>query len=242
MKLFSLLPCLGLTLVPSSLLPAQTPSPNPAVMAASKNPWMEKHDRLCSEARSKKPAILFIGDSITEGWTSKGRGLDVWTEKYEPLGAFNMGIGGDRTENVLWRLQNGALKDIDPRLVVLLIGINNNGRGDTAPQIAEGVQAVLAEIRKQLPEAKVLLLGIFPINPEVDSPARAKVKEVNKIIAGSADGKTVFFLDIGDAFLQPDGTISNAIMTDFVHLSPKGYQIWADAMNAVFTQLAPSNP
>jgi len=236
--LLPLLSSLCLSIVLPLAAHAQPAPGNPGIIPTPKNPWLEKHENFRRDLKSRNPSILFIGDSITEGWGSKGRGLDVWEANYAPLNAYNIGIGGDRTENVLWRLQNGGLDGIHPRLVVLLIGINNNGRGDSAAQIAEGVGAVLGEIRKQLPESKVLLLGIFPINPEANSPARTKVKDVNHTLATFADDRKVFFLDIGSTFLQPDGTISKDIMTDFVHLSPKGYQMWADAMKETFDKLA----
>ncbi|EIP97628.1 lysophospholipase L1-like esterase [Opitutaceae bacterium TAV1] len=179
--------------------------------------------------------MMFLGDSITAGWG--GNGKAVWAERYTPLKAANFGIGGDRTEHVLWRLQNGALGGgIRPKVVVLMIGTNNTGR-DSAEQIAEGVTAIVAEIGKRAPQAKVLLLDVFPRGEKPDNDRRAKIAAINAIIEKLDDGRRVFFLPIGQKFVQPDGTISKAIMPDFLHLSAPGYRIWADAIDAKLGEL-----
>jgi lysophospholipase L1-like esterase len=171
--------------------------------------------------------VVFFGDSITDGWRGEGKG--VWKEHFEPLKAVNFGIGGDRTQHVLWRIQNGELDGYKPKAAVIMIGTNNLG-SNSAEQIAEGIKAIVEEIEKKQPETKVLLLGIFPRGEKADDPARGKIKEINKIIAKLDDGKKVRYLDIGDKFLEKDGNMSRTVMNDYLHLTADGYKIWAEAI------------
>ncbi len=168
--------------------------------------------------------LLFLGDSITQGWHDNA----VWKRFYGPRNAANFGIGGDRTQHVLWRIQNGELEGIEPRVVVLMIGTNNASSG-TADEIAQGVTAIVTELRHRLPEARILLLGVFPRGQKPDA-TREKLQAVNEKIAKLDDGSHVKYLDIGKAFLNEDQTISREIMPDYLHLTLKGYRIWADAM------------
>jgi lysophospholipase L1-like esterase len=192
--------------------------------------WQELHHAFVERARQGDVDVLFLGDSITEAWS--GPGKEMWHQRFELLKAANFGIGGDRTEHVLWRLQKGKeLKGIEPRAVVLMIGTNNI-RDGTAKQIAEGITAIVEELRRQLPRAQILLLGVFPRSPKADDPVRAKIKEINQRIEKLDDGKYVHYLDIGDKFLASDGSLTKEIMPDYLHLSRKGYQIWADAIQA----------
>jgi lysophospholipase L1-like esterase len=144
-------------------------------------------------------------------------------------------LAGDKTEHLLWRLSQGQMNGMHPKLIVLLIGTNNLG-SNTNEQIAEGIKAILAEYRRVCPDAVILLQGIFPRGHEASDPFRARIKEINKVIATYADGKKVLFLDFGDKFLQPDGTLSAEISPDFLHPSAKGYQIWSDAIQPVIDQ------
>jgi lysophospholipase L1-like esterase len=170
--------------------------------------------------------VLLLGDSITDGW--RGGGKKVYAEHFEPLKAANFGIGGDRTQHVLWRLQNGELEGITPKLCMLMIGTNNGG--DSADDVAAGITAIVKEIHKKSASTKVLLLGIFP-RGEKPNAGREKNDKVNAIVAKLDDGaKTVKYLDIGGRFLNEDKTISKEIMPDFLHLSEKGYQLWAEAV------------
>lgn len=188
---------------------------------------LPRHKLINERAKKGDVELLFIGDSITQGWEQNGK--EVWQKYYEPRKAMNAGIGGDRTEHILWRLDNGNVEGLSPKLVVLMIGTNNTGR-DSAADIVKGIKAVVAKIREKLPQSKLLLLAVFPRSEQPDDPRRAKITAVNDAIKQLDDGKVVHYLDIGDKFKSADGTISKDIMPDFLHLSPKGYQIWAEAI------------
>jgi lysophospholipase L1-like esterase len=197
--------------------------------------WMKIHEGFLRRAEKGDVNVLFLGDSITQGWG--GAGKEVWKERYEPLKAANFGIGGDQTQHVLWRITEGKeLEGIHPKAIVLMIGTNNMGR-DTAEDIAAGVTAIVEALRHKLPEAKVLLLGIFPRSPEPIGKFRDKIKETNQRIAKLDDGKHVRYLDIGDKFLDAEGRLHKEIMPDYLHLSPKGYKIWADAIGPALEEM-----
>jgi lysophospholipase L1-like esterase len=230
-----LLPVLLISLLGSAPLHAQ--APNPAIVPTLRNDWLVRHEGFNTIAKKGGVDLLFVGDSITDAWRNAGKG--IWTQRYEPLKAANFGIGGDKTEHVLWRLQNGNLDGIQPKVAVLMIGTNNTGR-DTAPQIAEGITAIVREIHKRCPATKVLLLAVFPRAEKADNPARAKIAEINAIIAKLDDGQKVFFLDIGQKFLAADGTLPKSIMPDALHPNANGYMIWADAMQEKLTSLLQS--
>ncbi len=168
------------------------------------------------------------------GW--EGAGRTVWEKFYGQRNAVNLGIGGDRTQHVLWRLQNGNLEGISPKLAVVMIGTNNSG-SNTPQQIADGIKAILDELHKRCPKTKVLLLAIFP-RGETPDDARRKVNEAaNQIIAKYADNQRVFYLDIGPKFLAEDGTLSREIMPDLLHLNQKSYTIWAESIEPLVKKL-----
>lgn len=200
--------------------------PNPAVTPAKKNP--ERHDKFLAEIKERagKIDIVFLGDSITDGW--RGAGKEEWKEHLSEFNPLNLGIGGDRTQHVLWRIQNGELTGYKPKGFVIMIGTNNMGQ-DSEENIAAGVKAIIDEIGKQHKDAKILLLAIFPRNADPKSPIRAKVKKTNELLAKLAGGN-VKFKDIGEGFLEKDGSLSKEIMPDALHLSKKGYHIWAEAI------------
>jgi lysophospholipase L1-like esterase len=202
---------------------------------------LKRHETFVGIARKGDVDVLFLGDSITDAWGGEGHGggngVAIFKERFVPLKAANFGISGDQTQHVLWRLQNGELDGIQPKVVMLMIGTNNMG-GNTAEQIAEGVIAVVKEIHKRSPTTKVLLLGIFPRSKNADDSVREKIKQTNSIIAKLDDGgKTVKYLDIGDKFLEPDGSLSKDIMYDFLHLTAEGYKRWADAVEEPIKEL-----
>jgi beta-glucosidase len=196
--------------------------------------WMTRHESFNKRVAEGNADLLFIGDSITQGW--EGRGKNVWAKYYGKRNAVNLGIGGDRTQHVIWRLDNGNIKGISPKLAVIMIGTNNSGN-NSSEQIADGVTVIVKQLRKKLPEMKVLLLAVFPRGPNKDDKRRQVNEKANAIFAKLADGKQVHYLDIGPKFLAKDGTLSREIMPDLLHLTEKGYTIWADSIEAKVAEL-----
>ncbi|RZA09449.1 MAG: mucin-desulfating sulfatase, partial [Moraxellaceae bacterium] len=157
--------------------------------------------------------LLFVGDSITAGWNP-----DVWAKNFAQYHPANFGIGGDHTGNLLWRLKNGHAEKLKPKAVILLIGVNNFGHlHETPKQVADGVKACVALLRKMYPDAKILINSIFPFEEQASSPMRELVKEANAFIATLNDGKHIFVKNYGEIFLQEDGSISKEVMGDFLH-------------------------
>jgi len=210
--------------------------------AADKNPATKllsrethgRHKMFLEQGSKGNIDVLFIGDSITEGWGNN----KVWKENYAPLKAANFGIGGDQTGHVLWRITEGKeLEGLSPKVAVVMIGTNNTG-GHSAEQIADGIALIVKTIHEKCPKTKVLLLGVFPRSEKADAGNRKKIVEINKIISKLDDGgKTVKYLDISQKFLKEDGTLTKDIMPDYLHLSAKGYEIWAESMNPTLKEL-----
>ena len=171
--------------------------------------------------------LLFVGDSITDGWRNAGQPL--WDQHWAPYKAANFGIGGDTTQGVLWRMQNGELDGYKAKLIVMMLGTNNINRNPN-DEIVDGNRLIIEEYRKRQPQAKVLLLGIFPRAQQASDPYRASIKDINSKLAKLADNKNVFFMDIGEKFLTADGTLTQEIMPDGLHPNFRGYRIWADAI------------
>jgi lysophospholipase L1-like esterase len=204
--------------------------------------WVKRHEGFVEIAKKGGIDVLFLGDSITDFWRREQTekqvgGKKVWDANFAGLRAANFGISGDRTQHVLWRLENGELQGIKPKVVVLMIGTNNTGfeRDGTTPrntpaETIEGIKAVVQKLRTTLPQTKILLLAVFPRGEKPDNPQRQQVAQINTAIAKLGDGKNVRFLDIGPKFLNPDGTMSKDIMPDFLHPGETGYEIWAKAI------------
>ena len=187
-----------------------------------------------------KAQLIFIGDSITQGW--EGEGKETWAKHYAHRNAINLGIGGDRTQHVLWRLDNGNLDGLKPKAAVVMIGTNNSNGEDNSPeQIVDGVRAIVDKLRTKLPGTKVLLVAIFP-RAENFSAQRGKLAQINQALRRIADDKTVFWADFGHKFLNDDGTMPRELMPDYLHLSKKGYQIWADSIETQLSQLLGDAP
>lgn len=218
------------------LSPATIPSPR-----VTEYPWMsierwrDMHAEDTSIAAADDIDLLFLGDSITEGWTES-----IWNENFAPHGAANFGIGGDKTQNLLWRLRNGSTGKLDPEVIVLMIGVNNFGLGEATPlEVARGVEAVVDQLQLNFGGSKIVLLGILPVGKEAGTDIRQKVSETNTLLEsfGSRDG--VVFHDIGGAFLEKDGSMSPEIMADFLHPTEKGYAVFAEQLNAILKPLLP---
>lgn len=219
-------------------IPVPPPGVNTATFATGRGEWFQRVAGNNEKAHAVAGSIrlVFDGDSITDGWQSTGRA--VWEANFGKRNAFDFGISGDRTQHVLWRLDQGQVDGIKPALVAIMIGTNNKGT-NTPEQIAEGVKAVVEGYQKRCPDAVILLQAIFPHGEKPEDPNRAKVKAINEMIAKLGDGKKVIYVDFGDKFLQPDGTMTREIMGDFLHPSPKGYQIWADAILPIVDKYVP---
>lgn len=217
---------------------------NPCVLAVPRtdergtNRFLELNQRVRQSHGQAK--MIFIGDSITQGW--EGSGKEVWAKYYAPRQALNLGIGSDHTQHVLWRLDHGNLEGLNPRVAVVLIGVNNLPVESNTPRmVLEGVIAVMHKLREKLPETRILLLGIFPFREDFDLQ-RAKALHINQALRKLDDGTWVHFLDFGHLFIEPDGTISKSMMPDFVHLTPNGYRLWAEAMEPKLAELLGEKP
>jgi lysophospholipase L1-like esterase len=227
-------PALAGTKVSSSIVPCTQDRDFPTY------DWAKRHAAVTALVNERKPTLVFVGDSITQMFGGEPHdrpqpGKDVWEKYYGKRNAANLGFGYDFTENTLWRLQHGELDGAAVKLVVLNIGTNNAGK-NTAPEIVEGVKAVLAEIRRSQPKTAILLLGIYPRGPKPDA-TREKLAGVNRELA-ALDGKdNVTFLDVTTKLLQPDGSITKETMGDYLHPTAKGYEIICEAIEPVVKRL-----
>jgi lysophospholipase L1-like esterase len=200
--------------------------------------WHDRHREkiLQREAMLNDVKLVFLGDSITQAWDDKGH--DVWQQHYKPRQALNLGFNGDRTEHVLWRLDNGAIEHIRPKLIVLLIGTNNAGHRKEAPaETALGISHIIQKLRTKLPTAKILLLAIFPRGPDNNDPLRRLVTQINQLIQSYTDNQHVFWLDINAKFLDNECRIDKQIMEDYLHPNPEQYKVWAEAIEATLCRL-----
>jgi beta-glucosidase len=203
--------------------------------------WLPRHEeklaRIRELAGEHRPIdVVFIGDSITHNWEKEGQA--VWARHYAKYNALDLGFGGDHTENVLWRLQHGEIDGYRARVAVVMIGTNNTGDRQEDPRTtAAGIRRILDEIRQRQPDARILLLAVFPRDELPTGPLRRLNDRVNAIIAGYADGQRVFYLDIGPDLANPDGTLSRDVMPDLLHPNEKGYEIWARRMEPTLLQL-----
>ena len=199
------------------------------------NNFHTRHERYSALAKQGGIDLLFLGDSITQGWG--GPGQAVWKEFYGEMKAASFGIGYDRTQHVLWRLQNGEGEGFSPKVVVLMIGTNNIGLNPPA-EIAEGIAAIVHELRRRFTDAKILLHGIFPRDFK-GSRNRLLVAETNRLIAPLHDGRHVFYLDLAGQFIDADGNIAPDVIgnTPPLHPTAKGYAVWAEAIKAPLASL-----
>jgi lysophospholipase L1-like esterase len=199
----------------------------------------ERHLGFVEEARRGGIDCLLMGDSITDWW--RRAGLAVYEAHFGDLDCANFGIAGDRTQGVLWRMQNGELEGYSPKAMMLMIGTNNlsgrTSRPNTPAEIAMGIATIVTTFRLRFPDANVLLLGVFPRGAEASNPYRASIREINTLIAALDDGEHLRFVDIGDRFLEPDGSISVDVMADGLHPTTRGYEIWAEAVMPTFREM-----
>ncbi len=197
--------------------------------------WKKRFEEKQSLVKQGGWELVFMGDSITHGW--EGAGKKVWDENFGAYKALNLGYGGDRTEHVLWRLDNGELDGYQPKLLILMIGTNNTGHRPAAQETPEdtaaGIKAILDRIGQKSPATKVLLLAVFPRGNLANDEKRVRNDKVNALIKAYADGKRVVFLDFNKEMLESDGTLTKEMMPDFLHPKEKGYGLWAKAVMPV---------
>jgi lysophospholipase L1-like esterase len=220
------------------LLEVRPPQPNTAVIPALAPPFQAKHQANLEVARQGDAELLFMGDSITDFWRNTDgafAGKPVLDRYFGHWKVANFGIAGDATQGVLYRLQNGEGAGFSPQAIMLMIGTNNTAR-NTAAEIAEGIGAVVLELQRDFPDAKLLLLGVFPRSRASD-PVRGTIAEINRTISKLHDGDRVHYLDIGAQFLDANGNIPADVMSDGLHPSMKGYEIWAKAVIEPLSQL-----
>jgi lysophospholipase L1-like esterase len=237
----------GLSAVAQNSMPANLPTPmstdtvvtNTALIPVSRTDKNSiARQTLVLERAKQNPGdydIEFIGDSITQGWERAGQ--NVWQEYYGSRKTINMGVGGDRTQHVLWRFNHGQLDGIKAKVAVVMIGTNNSNKEDnTEAEILAGVEAIVGQIRIRQPDTKIILLGIFP-RGHTFSTQRGKILQVNQALARLDDGANIFYMDFGSKLIENDGTISKSIMPDFLHPNEAGYRIWAAATEPKIKEL-----
>jgi len=196
----------------------------------------QRHADFLARAKQGNIDLLFTGDSITDffyygrpGYPQMN-GRKVWDQNFGTLNAADFAVSGARTQNVIYQFQNGELEGFKAKVIVMMIGTNNISARNTPEDTVAGIKAIIAEIQKHQPDAKLLLLGIFPRGKTADDPWRPGIKQVNAAISKLDDGQHIYYMDIGDKFLEPDGSISADVMSDALHPTEKGYTIWADAV------------
>ena len=199
--------------------------------------WKKRFEERKEQAEKGESTYFFMGDSITHGWDSR------LAKHFPEMKIANIGISGDRTEQTLWIIDNLDWKKVNPKVIMLMIGTNNTGhrnREQESPNDTfDGIKAIIKNLREKTPDTKILLLAIFPRGETAGDQARVRNSTVNAMIPTLADNKNVFFMDIGARFLAPDGaTLPKDIMPDLLHLSEKGYAIWAEAVKAKLEELA----
>jgi lysophospholipase L1-like esterase len=230
---------------PAVAPPATPAAPDPAAPVARTDPNSRTaHEQLLAKASKGRIDVYFVGDSITRRWgaTDYPDFLDNWKKNFHGWNAANFGWGGDTIQNVLWRLHHGELDRVNPKVIVVMAGTNNVGGavpagGDEAraAAISKGLEAVLGVCREKAPDAVIVLMGITPRN---DSPAAlATVTKANERLARLADGKKVRYLNINDKLADKEGRLLEGMSPDRLHLSVKGYQVWADALKPILTEL-----
>ena len=219
-----------------SLMLLQKPRLNVAATFTQTNQRMgPRHEGFVATAKQGNIDLLLHGDSITDWWQQDAN-LPMFNKYFGHIRTANFAVAGDTTQGVLWGLRNGEGQGFQPKAVMLMIGTNNTGQY-TGPEIAEGVGAVVMELRRNFPSAKILLLAIFPRGVPGD-PVRDKIAEVNQIISKLDDKKNVFYMDIGQKFLDDKGVfLPDSFRADNLHPQAKGYDIWGAAISAKLAEL-----
>lgn len=212
--------------------------------------WYARHADVLRTEKDIQPEVVLLGDSITHFWGGEPRagqanGREAWQNTFGGYRTLNLGFGWDRIQNVLWRLDHGEFDGLRPRVIVIHIGTNNtsdtpNARSNTPAEIAEGVGAILRRVKAKAPEARVVLMAVFPREEKPDHPRRVQIRDINQLLAPYGQLPGVTFLDIGPQLLESDGTISREMMSDFCHPTEKGYQVWGNALRPLLVASAPA--
>lgn len=233
---FYLLAAAVVASVSAAAQPARPAEPADKPAARNDDPvWVAKHAELVEKAKRGNIDLYFEGDSITRRWEATHR--ESWDKNFAGWRAADFGAGGDRTQNVLYRLEHGELDGVNPKVIVLLVGTNNVG--PTPPEgsdaalvrdVARGVKACLDVMRRKAPRAKILLVGITPRNTDGSTAVMPTIDRINRRIAKFADGRTVKYLNINDGLADKNGKLYEGMTDDGLHLTDKGYQVWADRM------------
>jgi beta-glucosidase len=191
--------------------------------------WAQREAQNEARLRLGSANVLLLGDSILDNFTN-GVGLPVWKQYFAPIGAANFAVGGITTRQVLWQVRAGQVAGLRPKVVILLVGTNNLGLGQSPADTATAITTIVGEIGAQLPNTRILLLGVLPRGQTPADPLRSAAAQVNARIARLADGRRVRYLDPGAALLQPNGTIAPQVMPDFLHPSLAGYRMFTTAI------------
>lgn len=197
--------------------------------------WYHKHADDVSAANKGAAELVFLGDSITESWDWGGHDK-VFAEFFGDVKTANFGIGGDQTQNLLWRMQNSLKGDLNPKAVVILIGVNNFGHSNhSAEQVFLGVKAVVVQARINYPNAKIMLNAVFPYDELGTSPNRERVKKTNQLVSTLGDEEQVFFYNFGEVFLDEQKNIPKELMADFLHPTAKGIRLYAEKIKPILS-------
>ncbi len=214
------------------------PVPSPEYRGASAGwgegkDWFSQHNEINQIGKSRQVDLVFLGNSITQSWGGEGRTVyspakELWDSLYAPRNGANFGISGDRTQHILWRIENGNFDNIAPKAVILTIGVNNY-KSNTAAEISSGIKLIVNNLKKKLPHSNIILIGPLPSGADESDPMRKKYLDVHKGIRNLGTQSRVTYLKISEPFIQSDGTMNYTYMrTDNVHLAPQGYYKWAE--------------
>jgi len=215
------------------LIPLTVAQEQPWIPSPLGTDWLALHEGFVNTSlHGENITVLFIGDSITRRWQTDG--LPVYTEHYIPLGAANYGVGGDSTQHVLWRIMNGEVENIQPRVCVLKIGTNNIG-SFTDLEIARGITEIVNQLTSRLPSTKILLVGVLPRN----NAATTEITEnINRNVSSLDNGSSIRFLNMVDHYYRGNGQFYEELyLDDLLHLSPEGYVKWHEVMWPLFDEM-----
>lgn len=209
--------------------PAATPTACKDIQGDGR--WMSMHDRFVSDGKGKEPEVVFVGDSLVQLMHQFG----IWRQLFSPLHSLNFGIGGDATQHVLWRLSNGELDHISPKVIILWVGTNNHGH--TPEQICGGIMAIVQVIKNKLPQAHTLVLGLLP-RGKLPNPLRERNACVNELVQEALFSLPyASFLNVDPGFVHSNGSISHQDMYDYLHLTPSGYKAVCEPLQVYIKSL-----